>query len=49
MPRGVFFGIDDELNRQFHEEVARRLGRPLRRGDILQAGEEAILIWLTSS
>jgi hypothetical protein len=46
MPSGIFFAIDDDLNNQFHVELKRRLGRELRRGDITQAGEDAIKLWL---
>lgn len=45
-PKGIFLPISDKLNSEFHAEIERRLGRPLRRGDIQRAGEEAISLWL---
>ena len=48
MPKGIFFAVSDELNTAFHEALKKRLGRPLRRGDVTNAGEEAIKAWLAS-
>lgn len=47
--KGLFFPISDNLNDAFHAEIEKRLGRPLRRGDIQRAGEEAISLWLKST
>lgn len=44
--KGLFLGISDELNQEFHAELKRRLGRELRRGDVTNAGEEAIKAWI---
>lgn len=44
--KGLFLGISDELNQEFHDELKRRLGRELRRGDITSAGEDAIKMWM---
>ena len=38
--------IDDDLERKFRVEVAKRFGG--RRGDIKKAIEEAIRLWITS-
>lgn len=44
--KGLFLQISDELNAAFHAEVERRFGRALRKGDITNAGEEAIKAWM---
>lgn len=46
MPKGLFFAVPDDLNTAFHEELKTRLGRPLRRGDVTNAGEDAIKAWM---
>jgi len=46
MPKGLFFAVSDELNAAFHDELKKRLGRPLRRGDVTNAGEDAIKVWM---
>lgn len=47
-PRGLFIALPDDLNYDFHEEIERRLGRPIQRGDVTKAGIEAIKLWLSS-
>jgi hypothetical protein len=47
--KGLFLPISDDLNEAFHAEIEKRLGRPLRRGDIQNAGEDAIKLWLSRS
>lgn len=42
----ILVTVDDDLERQFRVEIARRLGG--RRGDIKKAIEEAIRLWLTN-
>lgn len=44
--KGIFLPISDELNAAFHAEIERRKGRTLRRGDLRDAGEEAIRLWM---
>jgi hypothetical protein len=44
--KGLFLPISDELNAAFHAEIERRKGRKLLRGDLRDAGEEAIRIWI---
>jgi hypothetical protein len=48
-PKGIFLPISDELNAAFHTEIERRKGRKLLRGDLRDAGEEAIRQWLGRS
>ncbi len=44
--KGIFLPISDELNAAFHAEIERRKGRKLLRGDLRDAGEEAIRMWI---
>lgn len=44
--KGIFLPISDELNAAFHAEIERRNGRKLLRGDLRDAGEEAIRLWM---
>ena len=39
--------IDDELDKQFRSEIAKRLG--MKKGHIQKAAEEAIRAWIESS
>jgi hypothetical protein len=45
-PTGLFFAVNEEVRQQFYAEIQKRNGRNLRRGDVLNAGEEAIKAWL---
>ena len=44
--KGIFLPISDELNAAFHAEIERRKGRKLLRGDLRDAGEAAIRLWM---
>ena len=46
MSKGIFLPISDELNVAFHTEIKRRKGRKLLRGDLRDAGEEALKLWM---
>jgi hypothetical protein len=46
--KGIFLPISDELNAAFHAEIERRNGRKLLRGDLRDAGEEAIQLWMAA-
>jgi hypothetical protein len=45
-PTGLFFAVNEDLRQAFYAEIERRNARPMRRGDVLHAGEEAIKAWL---
>jgi hypothetical protein len=45
-PTGLFLAVDEDLRQKFYAEIERRNGRPMRRGDVLRAGEEAIKNWI---
>jgi hypothetical protein len=47
-PKGIFLPISDELNAAFHAEIEKRKGRKLLRGDLRDAGEEAIKSWVAN-
>jgi len=47
-PKGLYLFISDELNAEFRTAIEKKLGRPTRRGDILNAGEAALRDWITS-
>lgn len=40
----IILTIDDELDKQFRSEVARRLG--MKKGNIQIAAEQAIKMWI---
>jgi hypothetical protein len=44
--KGIFFSISDELNRDFHRVLEKRLGRKIKRGDLTKAGSDALKLWM---
>lgn len=40
----IILTIDDELDKQFRSEIAKRLG--MKKGHIQKAAEEAIKMWI---
>jgi hypothetical protein len=45
---GLFLQLSPETIKEFRTEIERRKGRAIRRGDMRDAGEEAILAWIAS-
>lgn len=44
--KGIFFSISDELNKEFHLVLEKRLKRKIKRGDLTKAGAEALELWM---
>jgi len=44
--KGIFFSITDEDNVSFHAALERHLRRKIKRGDITEAGAEALRLWI---